>query len=117
MQDRVTAKGTATKRKLADAKSSHETKRCCHLERYDDNIFKSCERHLANECRGFKISGHETNCHSLNTTFYVGAYKFKGLCIPSRTNCTTNSDCLLLKLGNEFISPNCNDQNICEYTN
>ena len=119
LQDDVTyetTKSTTTRDTSTKPKSFHETKQCCELEPYDKNIFESCETHLQNECKGFTILEHVTQCKKLDSTLHVNGQNFKGICTPSKYNCISNTDCPILKIKQVFISANCTRENICKYT-
>ena len=106
LQNAVTnapTKDTTTKGMPTKPKSFHGTKQCCELEPYDDSIFQSCQTHLQNECSGFTILEHVTQCERRDITLPVDGRDFKGICTPSRYKCTLNTDCPLLKLKQVFF--------------
>ena len=95
----------------------HVTKRCCEMEPYVFWIFRACQKHPEMECVGVTISGQITNCNKIETDNI-----FKGICVPPKYNCKTNTDCPILVVKDEDTGEDlstkayCNDNHICKYS-
>ena len=96
--------------------NTQATKRCCAMQLYTEEMFRSCQTHARMECNGFEISGKVTICSKVDTD-----HLFKGICVPSKFNCKAKTDCPTLVLNDEqtgknvFTSTDCSNENLCEY--